>query len=82
MKRRVHVNQHRIRRNSKTGERSPVLTVKTYKSNDYCHEVQIEGPCKVVYRPDKPLPCGAKVWIETDSKVICKLWSENVLNEK
>jgi len=24
----------------------------------------------VVYRPDKPLSCGAKVWIETESEVI------------
>jgi hypothetical protein len=24
----------------------------------------------VVYSPDKPLSCGAKVWIETESEVI------------
>ena len=71
MKKKIHVNQHKIRSNAKTGERVPVLTVKTYKTNDYCHEAHIEGPCKVVYRPDKPLPCGAKVWIETDSEVVC-----------
>ena len=71
MKRRIHVNQHKIRRNQKTGEREPVLTVKTYKSNDYCHEVDIGGPCRVVYSPDKPLSCGARVWIETDSEVVC-----------
>jgi hypothetical protein len=71
MKKKIHVNQHKIRKNTKTGERVPVLTVKTYKTNDYCHEAHIEGPCKVVYRPDRPLPCGAKVWIETDSEVIC-----------
>ena len=71
MKRRIHVNQHKIRRNQKTGEREPVLTVKTYKSNDYCHEVDIDGPCRVVYSPDKPLSCGARVWIETDSEVVC-----------
>lgn len=71
MKKRIHVNQHKIRRNQKTGEREPVLTVKTYKSNDYCHEAIITGTCKIIYSPDKPLSCGAKVWIETDSKVIC-----------
>ena len=48
-----------------------MLTVKTYKSNDYCHEVAIEGPCRVIYSPDKPLSCGARVWIETDSEVVC-----------
>lgn len=70
MKTIVHVNQHKIRANKKNGTRDPVLTVKTYKSNTYCDEVKIEGPCKVIYSPDKPLPCGARVWIETQGKVI------------
>jgi hypothetical protein len=69
MKTIVHVNQHIIRRNSKTGQRDPVLTVKTYRDNNYATRVQITGPCVVVYSPDKPLSCGAKVWIETDSIV-------------
>jgi hypothetical protein len=69
MKKRIHINQHRIKSNAKTGAREPVITVKTYKSNTYGHEVTIDGPCKVVYSPDKPLPCGARVWIETDSDV-------------
>ena len=69
MKKIVHINQHVIRSNAKRGEREPVITVKTYKSNDYAHEVVIDGPCKVVYSPDKPLSCGAKVWIETESEV-------------
>jgi hypothetical protein len=50
----------------KTGEREPVITVKTYKSNNYGHEVIVDGPCKIIYSPDKPLSCGAKVWIETE----------------
>lgn len=70
MKTIVHVNQHKIKSNAKTGSREPVLTVKTYKSNRYGHEVEIKGPCKVVYSPDKPLACGARVWIETESEVI------------
>jgi len=69
MKTTINVNQHVIRRNAKTGDSEPVLTVKTYKSNDYGHEVEIAGPCRVVYRPDAPLSCGARVWIETDSEV-------------
>ena len=69
MKTRIHVNQHVIRRNGKTGERSPVLTVKRGRTNTYCHSVRIDGPCVVVYSPDKPLSCGAKVWIETESDV-------------
>lgn len=70
MKTVIHVNQHVVKSNSKSGERHPVLTVKNYKSNTYCHSVTINGPSKVVYSPDKPLSCGAKVWIETEAEVI------------
>ena len=65
---RIHVNQHRIKANAK-GEDLPVLTVKTYKENRTCNEVVIHGPSRVVYSADKPLSCGAKVWIETESLV-------------
>ena len=70
MKTIIHVNQHKVRANSKNNTRFPVLTVKTYKSNTYASEVTIKGKAKVVYSPDKPLSCGAKVWIETQSEVI------------
>ena len=66
----IHVNQHVIKANRKHGKTDPVLTCKTYKSNNYGHEVYIDGPCRIVYRPDKPLPCGAHVWIETDGLVL------------
>ena len=68
VKKKIHVNQHNIRSNLKRDEDKPVITVKTYNQNVYGHEVEIEGPCKVMY-PDKPLSCGARVWIETKNKV-------------
>ena len=72
----IHVNQHVIKKNTKTGERKPVLTCKTYKSNDYCHEAIIKDAegnevARVIYRPDKPLSCGARVWIETHNDIEC-----------
>jgi hypothetical protein len=70
MKTIVHVNQHVIKANAKNDERNPVLTIKTYKTNTYAHEVEILGSSKIVYSPDKPLSCGAKVWIETDAEVV------------
>ena len=72
MKTLIHVNQHNIRHNAKHADKKPVLTVKTYKSNTKCNEVVIHGHSKVVYSPDKPLSCGAKVWIETESTVTTK----------
>lgn len=67
---RIHINQHKIRANKKHGTNEPVMTVKVGKHNLYGHEIEIEGPSKVVYRPEKPLSCGARVWVETMSKVL------------
>ena len=69
MIKRIHVNMHKIRFNRKHGTNDPVLTVKTSHSNRYAHNVFIDGPSEVIYQPDKPLSCGARVWIETHSKV-------------
>ena len=69
MKTKIHVNQHVVKANAKNGTNDPVLTVKTYKGNTYANEVRIHGNSVVVYSPDKPLSCGAKVWIETTSPV-------------
>ena len=66
---RIHIKQHKIKANKKNGTNDPVITVKTSKSNDYGHEVDINGKSKVVYRPNKPLSCGARVWIETREEV-------------
>lgn len=78
MKTVIHVNQHVIRSNRLTGANDPVLTVKTYKSNTYTHEVVINGPSRIVHSPDKQLSCGARVWIETDSEVVCDPVLESV----
>jgi len=69
MKTIIHVNQHVIKKNRKEGSQDPVLTVKTYKTNTYASSVTIHGPSTIVYRPDKPLSCGAHVWVETESPV-------------
>jgi hypothetical protein len=63
------VNQHNIRHNSKNDDKLPVLTVKTSKENIKCDKVVIRGSSEIVYSPDKPLACGAKVWIETTAEV-------------
>ena len=81
MKTVIHVNQHVIRANRKHGRNEPVLTVKTYKSNDYAHEAVIldehgKEVARVVYRPNKPLSCGAHVWVETKLKVLTEVSDE------
>tara|TARA_R110002126_G_scaffold192495_3_gene340657 strand:+ start:2876 stop:3121 length:246 start_codon:yes stop_codon:yes gene_type:complete len=72
----IHVNQHNIRYNIKnTDDRKKVLAVKNYKSNIYTDKVSIldkDGQVVAVvrYSPDKPLSCGARVWIETTNEVL------------
>lgn len=69
MKTTIHVDQRTIRRNVKLGTREPCLTVKTYKSNTKCHGVELHGPSRLVYSPDKPLSCGARCYLITDAPV-------------
>ena len=75
MKTRIHVNQHNIKANAK-GANLPVLTVKTSKANIKTNRVLIHGPSEVVYSPDKPLSCGAKVWIETHADLTIEEFGE------
>jgi hypothetical protein len=70
MKKKIHINQHIIKSNKKNGMEEPVITVKTSKSNTYANEVEIFGKSKLIYSPNKPLSCGARVWIETDEKIV------------
>ena len=72
MKQIIHVNQHKIKKNTKHGTDEPVLTCKTYKENLYAHEAILRTKdgvevAKVIYSPHKPLSCGARVWIEVDT---------------
>ena len=62
----VHVNRHKIAANAKHGTNAPPIAVRRGSKVEYAHEVKLTGAV-VVYRPDRPLKCGAKVWIEAES---------------
>ena len=67
---RVHVNQHTIRRNTKEGTNDPVIGVEVSgEVKRYGHAVNILGPSRVIHWQEKPLSCGAKCWIETKAPV-------------
>ena len=66
---RIHVNQHVIKANAKSGDRNPVFTIKRGGKNTYATRVKVVGEMELVYSPDKPLSCGAKVWIETRGEI-------------
>ncbi|MGF1672877.1 MAG: helix-turn-helix domain-containing protein [Rivularia sp. (in: cyanobacteria)] len=67
---RICVNQHYIRSNRKHGTNNPVVRVESGKSVRYYHDVEIAGNCRVVYRPNNPLSCGAQLWIEVAEGVM------------
>ena len=81
---RIHVNQHVIKANAKNGENNPIFTVKQGGKNTYSFNVKVKGEMELVYSPDKPLSCGAKVWIETrgDIEVDGEILSAYASDEK
>jgi hypothetical protein len=67
----IHVNQHVIKSNKKSGKKEAPLTAKTYLENRKGSHVRLinengEEVGRFVYSPDKPLACGAHVWFETN----------------
>lgn len=74
LKKYLHVNKHKIASNLKHEKDDPVITAKTYKSNDYAKQVDIldkEGNvvASLVQEMDKPLSCGARVYIVTNATI-------------
>jgi hypothetical protein len=69
MKTIIHINRNIIQRNNKRNESKPVVRVEQGRDITYCMEVDIKGSSKMIYRPDSPRPCGAKLWIETEADV-------------
>jgi len=66
---RIHVDQHVIKRNRKHGRNDPPLTLQTSRGAIKAHTVNIDGASRLVNTPDKPLSCGAVIYIETRSAV-------------
>jgi hypothetical protein len=64
----IRINRQEVDRNYKQTKFEPVITVKKGNSNTYGHEVEINGPCRIVYSRDRTL-FGARVWIETFANV-------------
>ena len=69
MKTVIHVNRNIIQYNGKHGTNLPVCRVSQGSKTCYGRRIKINGPSEMVYNPDKPLSCGAKLWIETTGPV-------------
>ncbi|MEM1172391.1 MAG: DNA-binding protein [Cyanobacteria bacterium P01_H01_bin.35] len=82
----IHVLRREIDHNRDHGTSLPAISVKQGDRNDHCHEVEILGNCKIVYRPHKPNRSqagGARLWIETepDVEIIRKYFRDTELDE-
>jgi len=66
----IHINKNLKQSDDKRKSKRPVCRVEVEGKTWYGSEVDILGPSKMIYRPDEPRKCGAKLWIETDSEVI------------
>ena len=64
---RIHVNQHHIRWNNKNPSEppKPIISIKCGGKTYTGHKADILGESKVIYQPNNPLSCGARVWVET-----------------
>ena len=68
---RIFVSPAMIKRNAETGKRRPTIRVRCGDTVTACHSATIEGPSRVVYDPDGQEKYGARVFVETEAKVIC-----------
>ncbi len=65
----IHVNQKKIRSNTKNGTKEPVIIIRSASKHVYANNVEIHGSCRIVYRPHNKLNCGARLWIEVEPDV-------------
>jgi hypothetical protein len=82
----VHVNAHTIRKNRKLGLRAPPIVVRrrsTRYKPVYTEKVDIVVGGRVVgcvtYTPDKPLSCGAVVYVQLDPELVTLEYSKIVV---
>jgi hypothetical protein len=76
MIKRIHVDQQRIKHNVKVcaKDRLPPISIVTSRGTFKGNKLDILDSngnvvASVLYRPDNPLGCGARLWIETSSTV-------------
>jgi hypothetical protein len=70
---RLHVDQKRIKANTKDGTDLAPITIQTSQGPFKGHEAEIvvggQVVARFIYKPQDPLSCGARLWIETTAEV-------------
>ncbi len=62
-KTKIYINRSKLAQNHDRNTNHPVISVNRVNSNLYGHEVTIDGPCRIVYQPEKEK--NPRIWIET-----------------
>ncbi len=80
----VHVNRHVVLRNKKSKTNEPEIAVRNGRSGkaDYAHSVDIVDEsgnivASIGSHRDKPLSCGATIWIECNYPVVIHREADN-----
>jgi hypothetical protein len=62
----VVINRHVVARNRKQGTAEPPIRVSRgkYGKPTYHSSIGFDGPGRLIYDPEHPLPCGATAWME------------------
>ena len=68
-KKTIIVNRHHINSNKKKGTNLPPLTVRCGNEIFRGHSLKGFSAWKIDYEPEKPLNCGATLWVTTTSEV-------------
>jgi Helix-turn-helix domain len=62
-KTKIYINRSKLAQNHKRGTHYPVISVNRADRYLFGDEVVINGPCRIVYEPDKKK--NPRIWIET-----------------
>ena len=65
----IHIWKQKLDRDRKENTNSPVIAVRQGSRTKYCHSAVINGPSRIIYQPESPLSCGARLWIEVAANV-------------
>lgn len=80
----IHINRNVIQSNQKKmdgrkeGNLEPPIRIDIETPNGsvisthYAWDIEIQGPCRMIYKPLQPRKCGAKLWIETQATIMAR----------
>ncbi len=66
----IHIDSRKLKSNREKQEKEPIIIVREgSRPPAHCHEIEINGPSRLVYRPNHPISSGAVLWIEVEPNI-------------